>query len=554
MPTDLPDLVPARMLNEFAYCPRLFYLEWVQGDFRDSADTVDGRRVHRRVDQESGDVPRPDEAMPDAPIHARSVYLSAPRAGLVARIDLLEGTGTTVSPVDYKRGKAPDTPEGAWEPERVQLCAQGLILEENGYTCTEGILYFAESKQRVRIALDDALRKRTLDLLRELREAAALETIPPPLLDSPKCPRCSLVSICLPDEVNLLALPESAAEPRRLIPARDDALPVYVQDAGAHVGKHDELLSIRTRDGQTREVRLGETSQLGIFGAVQVSTQAIQALCGREIPIVWLSHGGWFYGLTHGMWHKNVELRVQQYKAAFNPTAALALARRFVHVKVKNCRTMLRRNHRGLADGVLDDLRRMADRAMEAEASEELLGVEGTAGRIYFENFAGMLSEEATALGFDFDGRNRRPPRDPVNALLSLAYALLTKDVTLALLGVGFDPYLGFYHRMRYGRPALALDLMEEFRPLVADSVVLQVLNSGMLQPRDFVSRAGGTALSPPARARFLEAYERRMDELVTHPVFNYRVSYRRVLEVQARLLGRHLAGEIPDYPAFATR
>jgi CRISPR-associated protein Cas1 len=541
------------MLNEFAYCPRLFYLEWVQGDFRDNADTVDGRRVHRRVDKERGEVPAPSDTA-DEPIHARSVYLSAPRTGLIARIDLLEGSGAAVTPVDYKRGKPPDTPEGAWEPERVQVCAQALVLEENGFTCTEGVLYFAEAKRRVSVPLDDALRARTLELLSQLRETATREAIPPPLVDSPKCPRCSLVSICLPDEVNLLALPGAEGEPRRLIPARDDALPVYVQEAGTHVGKNDELLSIRTRDGETREVRLNETSQLGLFGAVQISTQAVQALCGREIPIAYFSHGGWFYGLTQGGWHKNVELRVRQYRAAFDPATSLTLARRFVSVKIRNARTLLRRNHRAIPEGVLDDFRRLAERALAAEAPDELLGVEGTAGRIYFEHFAGMLSEEAVSLGFDMDGRNRRPPRDPVNALLSLAYSLLTKDFTLAALAVGFDPFLGFYHRPRYGRPALALDLMEEFRPLVADSIVLQVLNSGMLRPRDFVVRAGGTALAPPSRARFLEAYERRMDELVTHPVFEYRVSYRRVLEVQSRLLARHLAGEISEYPAFLTR
>jgi CRISPR-associated protein Cas1 len=119
---------------------------------------------------------------------------------------------------------------------------------------------------------------------------------------------------------------------------------------------------------------------------------------------------------------------------------------------------------------------------------------------------------------------------------------------------VGFDPYLGFYHRPRHGRPALALDLMEEFRPLIADSAVLSAVNTGVIRSDDFIRRGGAVSLSRPARARFLRAYERRMDELVTHPIFGYRISYRRILEVQTRLLARHLAGEIPEYPPFATR
>jgi CRISPR-associated protein Cas1 len=156
--------------------------------------------------------------------------------------------------------------------------------------------------------------------------------------------------------------------------------------------------------------------------------------------------------------------------------------------------------------------------------------------------------------GLDFEGRNRRPPRDPMNALLSFAYAILVKDLTVALLSVGFDPFLGFFHRPRYGRPALALDLMEEFRPLIADSVVLTAVNTGVVRATDFVRRAGAVSLTEACRTRFLRAYERRMDELVTHPLFGYRISYRRVLEVQARLLARHLGGEIPVYPGFTTR
>ncbi len=546
-----PDLVPARMLNEHAYCPRLAYLEWVQGDFADSADTVEGRFRHRNVDKEVGEMPGSMEAVEGQRIHARSVMLSAPNVGLIARIDLVEGDGRTVTPVDYKRGKVPDG--GVWEPERVQLCAQGLVLEENGYACAAGVVYFVESNQRVEVPFDDALRARTFELLAELRASAASPEPPPPLRDSPKCPRCSLVSICLPDELNVLRGVESA-EPRRLMPARDDALPLYVLSPGARIGKTGDELVVTDRDGQERRARLGDTSQVSVFGNVQVSTQAIQTLCERGIPLCYFSTGGWFYGHTRGMDHKNVELRRLQYEAAGDPSRALAIARRLVVVKVKNQRTLLRRNASELDASVLDRLRELGASAENATAAESLLGIEGTAARLYFENFGRALKPQEAELPFEFDGRNRRPPRDPVNALLSLAYACLTRDFTITALAVGFDPYLGFYHRPRYGRPALALDLMEEFRPLIADSVVLSAINNGVVKSADFIRRGGAVALGRAGRARFVKAYERRMDELVTHPVFGYRISYRRVLEVQTRLLARHLAGEISDFPAFATR
>ncbi len=570
-----PDLVPARMLNEHAYCPRLAYLEWVQGDFADSADTVDGRFHHRRVDTETGALPGPDE-LGGAQFHARSVKLSAPRLGMIARIDLIEADGEEVTPIDYKRGKAPDIPEGAWEPERVQLCAQALILEENGYRVTRGVLYFVGSHHRVDIEIGPELRARTLELLCQLREAASRDVPPPPLVDSPKCPRCSLVGICLPDEVNLLRAPaapeeaEAPAEapveapvlvpapkgPRRLIPGRDDALPLYVQSAGARVGKRGDELVIELRDGTKETARIGNTSHVALFGAVQVSTQALQELCGRGITVSYLSAGGWLYGITRGMDHKHVELRRLQFAAASDDARCLALARRFVGVKIRNCRTLVRRNAVNAPAHSIDRLRELVDAAADASSLESLLGIEGTAARLYFEAYGTMLRPggEADRWAFDFDGRNRRPPRDPINALLSFGYALLAKDVAITLIAVGFDPYMGFYHQPRYGRPALALDVMEEFRPLVVDSVVLGAVNTGALGAGDFIRRGGAVSLTSSGRTAFLRAYERRMDELISHPVFGYRISYRRVLEVQVRLLARYLAGEIAEYPPFATR
>jgi CRISPR-associated protein Cas1 len=231
------------------------------------------------------------------------------------------------------------------------------------------------------------------------------------------------------------------------------------------------------------------------------------------------------------------------------------VARGLVASKIRNARTLLRRNL-GEADPVVfSQLDQLARKAESAAGLDTLLGIEGSAARVYFGAFSGMLKgNEALHATFDLDGRNRRPPRDPINALLSFAYALLTKDFAVTLATVGLEPLLGFYHQPRFGRPALALDLMEEFRPLIADSVVIGAINNGVFTDGDFVRAAGSVALKPEARRRFLLAYERRMDQLVTHPVFGYRISYRRVIEVQARLLGRMLLGEIESYPAFRTR
>ena len=564
--SQLPDLVPARMLNEYAYCPRLAYLEWVQGEFADSVDTVEGRFQHRRVDRPSGKLPTPstkdeegsssdgEDAVHET-IHARSVLVSDHALGAIARIDLVEGEGSVVTPVDYKHGKAPDLPEGAWEPERVQVCLQGLLLRANGYTCNEGMLYFVESRQRVPVPFDDALVARTLELLAGIRDMAASGQIPRPLVDSPKCPRCSLVGICLPDEVNFISANGQtvrADDVRRLTPARDDAIPVYVHSQGAVVGKSGDQMEVKQKGQVLQRVRLMEVSHLSLFGNVQVTAQALRELCDRNIPVCHFTYGGWFNGITTGMSHKNVELRSRQYLGAMATETALSISRQIVFGKIKNCRTLLRRNHRDPPAAILAELNRLADRARNAASADTLLGIEGAAARTYFSEFDGMI--KSGLMEFDFQGRNRRPPRDPVNAVLSFLYAMLIKQATVTALAVGFDPYLGFYHQPKYGKPALALDMVEEFRPLIADSACLTLINNGELGPEHFIVRGDAAALTQTGRRKVIEACERRMDTLVTHPLFGYSASYRRILEIQARLLSRHLLGELPTYPVFRTR
>jgi len=179
------------------------------------------------------------------------------------------------------------------------------------------------------------------------------------------------------------------------------------------------------------------------------------------------------------------------------------------------------------------------------------LGIEGAAAEAYFSCLDGMLKNTQV---FSFQNRNRRPPKDPVNAVLSYLYGILAKDLFSTLLAVGFDPYLGFYHQPRYGRPALALDMMEEFRSLIADSTAITLFNKEELTEKDFIKTGIGISLKPEAKKKVVGGYERRIQTEITHPIFGYKVSYCRVLEVQARLLSRVLSGELKAYPAFVTR
>ncbi len=564
-----PDLLPVRMLNEFTYCPRLGYLEWVQGEWAENLDTRQGAFGHRVVDQpDRKQPPAAEDAIDDTVIHARSVSLSAPNEGLTAKLDLLELDGATATPVDYKKGKAPDVPEGAYEPERVQLCAQGLILRENGYRCDEGVIYFVASKRRVTIPFDDALVARTRELARDFVRTADAGTCPPPLVDSPKCPRCSLVGICLPDEVNALRAAEASAPDlaaasavggtasktnglRKLFPARDNALPLYVQQQGAFVGKSGDRITVSLKGDKISSVRMLDVSQVCAFGNVMFSAQVIGELTRRGTPICHFSYGGWLNGMTLGMAHKNVELRIRQFAVAADPAASLAVARALVAGKIRNCRTLLRRRLKDRLHPAVRELHEYRRRAERAAGAETLLGLEGMAAKTYFAEFFKQLPEWSRG---DVDGRNRRPPTDPANAVLSFLYSMLAKELAVTLQAVGFDPMLGVYHRPRYGRPSLALDMAEEFRPLVADSTALMLFNNGELNEKSFLCRAGAVAMTDAGRRATLSAFERRLSTEITHPIFGYQISYRRVLEVQARLLARTLLGELACYPSFITR
>ena len=503
-----------------------------------------------------------------------------------------------------------------------------MLLRENGYTCNEGVVYYRETRQRVRFELtaadEDWIRRSVVSA-----RVCATGSIPPPLDHSPKCPRCSLSPVCMPDETHFLhqmgpddelppaesqlALPgltdgglslddtrvaqladsfatDDAAwerlpdlrilrpavegEVRRLITPDVDTKVLYVNTPGVSVTKKGETVVVKEKGDSLAEFRIKDLHHVAMFGSAQISRALIQTLCEAEVPVSYFSMGGWFYGLTRGHGLTNVFTRIKQFARASDAQQSLVLARLFIYGKIRNQRTLLMRNHVEPSPLALRALKYAQSAALSAPNHATLLGIEGAAALVYFRNFHGMIKtgrdnddipglEEhepdgelatQTLFRFDFKTRNRRPPRDPVNALLSLAYSLLSRDCTVAALAVGFDPYIGLYHRPRHGRPALALDVMEEFRPLIADSAVLSAINTRMLGPSDFVQAGDAVNLTPTGRRRFFQAYEKRMSDTITHPIFDYKVSYRRAIELQFRLLARTLMGEIERYLPFTTR
>jgi CRISPR-associated protein Cas1 len=593
---------PCRGVAEHAYCPRLFYYMTVEGIFAPSADTEQGKGIHRRVDRPSATKPEPSakgdgdwrkttekleesESEPDRPRSVRSLALTSERLGLTATLDLAEMNGSVAVPVEYRKGRPRRNGGGQvadavdelmeeprllpgpepWPTDRVQLGLQVLLLEDAGYTVPEAYLYYAAERLRLRVEVDDALRHDALAELEAAKRTAEGER-PPPLVNDPRCPRCSLQPICLPDEINhqrFAALSvdgrpvDEQPTPRKLWPPRDDGIHVVLQREGVRVGVRGQSVRITDKDGAVvRDLPLANVESLAVVGPVQLSTQALAVFAEQEVPVAFLTAAGRLTAMMDPLGPTSAAVRAAQVRVLDRPEKALELARAVTLAKITNQRTLLMRNHADLPTRVAADLQESIACAGRATTMDQLRGHEGNAAAIYFRYFAGMFKEgvREIAARFDANGRQRRPPPDPINAVLSFGYSMLTNECTAACRLASLEPTLAALHATRPGRPAMALDLMEPFRPLIADSVAVSAFNRGELTEGHFLSTASGCTLTDAGRKGFFSAYGRRMDTEVSHPVFEYRLSYRRMLMLHARLIAAWLLGEVPTLAFLTTR
>lgn len=596
------ELWPARGVAEHAYCPRLFYYMTVEGIFAPSADTELGKRTHRRVDRPSVATPdgrldpkRPgrkaaeefeeDASDPDRPRSVRSLVLTSERIGLTATLDLAEINGDIAIPIEYRKGRPRRNGGGQvaeaiddmmeeprrlpapepWPTDRVQLGLQVLLLEDAGYTVPEAYLYYAAEQLRLRVEVDGALRRDAIAELEAAKRTAEGDR-PPPLVNDPRCPRCSLQPICLPDEINHQRLTALSADgrpvdmkptPRKLWPPRDDGIHVVLQREGVRVGVRGQSVRITDKDGSVvRDLPLANVESLAVVGPVQLSTQALAVFAEQEVPVAFLTAAGRVTAMMDPLGPTSAAVRAAQVRVFDQPEKALELARAITVAKIANQRTLLMRNHADLPSRVAADLQESIDAAGRAATMDELRGHEGNAAAIYFRHFAGMFKEGVTKIAsrFDANGRQRRPPPDPINAVLSFGYSMLTNECTAACRLASLEPTIGALHATRPGRPAMSLDLVEPFRPLIADSVAISAFNRGELSEGHFLDTASGCALTDAGRKAFFAAYGRRMDTEVTHPVFAYRLSYRRMLMLHARLIAAWLLGEVPTLAFLTTR
>ncbi len=583
------ELLPIRMVVEWAYCPRLFHYMHVEGLMVANEHVWRGRQEHARADKpghsrvrrevDAGEA-APDEAPPAEWQEARAVELSAPVLGLVAKLDgvIVDAAGTAI-PTEVKSGSAPPEDsgyatlaKGAWDSDAVHVALQAMMLEEAGHRVPRAELWYRGSRTRVEVALTDALREAALGAVAGAAAAQRATQRPAPLDGSPKCFGCSFAAVCMPDESNLLRegvpaddaldddraplVPPKALKRRRLVASQVEGRTVTVSTPGASVRKEAEAIVVcpppQAEGQKPLRVAFEQLEELCLFGNVQASTAAIMACLERGIPVSFHTGVGKLLGTVSSGLGNNVSLRMLQHEVASDAAKALPIAREFVRGKLRNQRVFLRRN--GALDDEASNLFESFLRAIDAaETADDLRGLEGRGAVIYFGRFARLLTERGGET-FRMDGRSRRPPRDPANAMLSFGYAVLARECAEVLRRVGFDPMRGFLHGVGWGRAALALDMMEEFRVLMIDSTVLRMVAEKRVAGDDFHREMQGVTMKPGARKALLQALDKRREEEVTHPVFGYKVSYRRAMELQARVLARVLEGECDRYVALTTR
>lgn len=326
--------------------------------------------------------------------------------------------------------------------------------------------------------------------------------------------------------------------------------PVYLNHQGARVGLDGLTLEVAMKDGRHR-LRLDEISELVVLGNVHLTTPTLHELLRRGIPVNWMTASGWFLGTTTGFGHGDGSLRAAQHAVAADPERRLVFSRPWVNAKLKNCRTLLRRNGRGREARIaVRRLAELAERAMTAESLDRLRGMEGAGAAIYFRVFTSMLRKRAGWAAERFQGRRRRPPTYPVNAALSFAYAVQARAFGVALSTAGLDVFTGFLHGFRHGRPALALDLLEPERPRIAESAVLRVLNTGMLRESQLEEDGAAVRLGEAGRRALLDALEGRLDQTVHHDGLEREIVYRDLPAIEAARLARALRrGEPPPAP-----
>lgn len=533
-----PATIRVSALHALAYCPRLFYLEEVEELYTQDAAVFAGRRLHAEIEKQE------DEEWEE-------LFLESEDLGLRGRLDALRTRDGDTIPYEHKRGRAyrdENQQPQAWESDRLQILAYALLLESAwGITVKEGRIRYHADNVLVHVPVDDAGRTAVREAIQQAR-ILRQSTHRPPVTDNERlCARCSLAPVCLPEEARLAH--DQEWQPIRLFPEDDEREVIHVLEPGTAVGRTGEQIKVSRRHQPLEMFPARQVGQLVLHSFSQISTQALHFCADQGIGVHFISGGGRYIG-SFDTRQGSIQRRIRQYAALSNSDTCLELARKLVICRGQGQRKFLMRGTRRktkvpeILSKAIAQMKAVLKQVPQAESLESLLGLEGNLAALYFSALPGLISPEV-ASELHFHGRNRRPPKDRFNALLSFGYAMLLKDVMNSILTVGLEPTLGFYHQPRSQAAPLALDLMEIFRVPLVDMTVMASVNRGQWDVKaDFEVRGEQVWLNEAGRRKFVELYERRKQESWKHPVTGYSLTYRRLFELEVRLLEKEWMGE----------
>lgn len=526
------DPLPISLIADFVFCPRRAWLE-MQGERVESAQIQQGTNDHAVADRFTG--------VDDAGLF-HAIDIRANQWNLSGRLDAVQLTEAGAIIREYKATPVKREMR-VTDAMRIQLALQAMCLQEMGYNIAGTQIFFTSHHRRVDVELTSADFHDAECAIKGTRALANSDVAPEPFEDSPRCMYCSHVGICLPDE--------RKSEPvnRRIVVKSPDYQVTHIATPGAKLYVRSGRMIASKAGEEIASIPIETISALEVHGNCDLSSALIRELLWRNVPILWCSGTGRFYGWAQSSYGPNGQVRVRQHVAS--ETGRLGLAREFIATKIHNQRILLRRSDN--TNEVLPRLKELEKTVKNVNLWQDVLGLEGEAASLYFSQFSQLIKPDKREL-WQWQGRARRPAPDALNSMLDYSYALLLADCVKAIIACGLDPHAGFIHSSKRNKPALALDLMEEFRAPIADSVVQTVVNNGEVKPSGFTEILGSVRMDDCTRKSLIGAYERRMETQIVHPVFGYKASWRRVVEIQARMILGYLDGTQSEYHGMRIR
>ncbi|WP_044059187.1 CRISPR-associated endonuclease Cas4/Cas1 [Bifidobacterium animalis] len=529
----LEDTLPISLICDFIFCPRRAWLE-IQGEKIESLQMERGFHDHRAVDDANGGRGDTDY---------RAVNVNHQGWGLSGRLDavrLNEDNGVIIR--EYKATPVRRSMD-VTHAMRIQLALQAACMEDMGYRVDGTEIFFTSHHRIVPVELRKSDYEEAYGSVQEVRKLIECETAPLPFEDDPRCMRCSHAGICLPEE-----RAHNIPEHRIMVKVPNHAV-THLATPGARAYLKSGRMHVSKNGDEITSVPLDSIQALQIHGNVDVSSGLMRELMWRNIPILWCSGTGRLMGWSVSSYGPNGETRVAQHVASHE--GRLDLAREFISAKIHNQIVLLRRSDKN--NNVLFDMKHIEKSVVNANRIQDILSLEGQAAALYFSQFHHLISVNKRN-EWPWLERMRHPAPDPLNALLDYTYSLLLSDCIRAIVSCGLDAHAGFLHSSKRNKPALALDLMEEFRAPIADSVVQTVVNNGEIKRNGFANVMGSVRLRDETRKTLIGAYERRMATELKHPVYAYRASWRRIVEIQARMVLGRLEGSLERYRGIRVR